>query len=767
MKLAPPTSADGRPDDRHARHKAKSLHHFFRVLRHTRPHRRLLVPAIACIIIVAMSYSASIAAILPVLQAIIRPEGVPTWVYRTIAERRLKADLAVFTRDDGETVHPSFDPAVILWRFHDDSPLKTLVRSSELPILITQVGDAAMDEGRVASHILRSLADRPEEDATRITYVPRARASQADAARSVETPLRHVGAAWRMARWAAAKLPESRDARDKLKALAMILAGMFTIQLIGGSARFAGEYLIAVVAGRTLVGIRRQMYRKVLRLPVSFFARHGTSDVMSRFVQDSQAIYRGLTYIFSQSIREPLKAIGVFGVALYLNWRITLTAAIGAPVAILIIRAFGRRIRKRSRRLLEGYSRMLTALEGALLGIRVVKGYGGESYERRHLYAVDWHMFRQQAGIEKIDALTSPLFEVLGYFFGALVTLYFANQVMTHRLDAEEFMLMVVCLGAMFDPVRKLSNFYNRIQQANAAAERVFELIDMPDEKSSAAARALPPLSNAIEFRNVTFAYPGANRPAVVDVSFTVQRGERIAIVGPNGSGKTTLLSLLMRFFDPIEGAILFDGVDIRTASLNSLRAQFGLVTQDAVVFADTVANNIAYGDPPLLWKLNLRKRRPDRPYAAQNGDARVISAARAAYADEFISRMPQGYDTHVGEHGATLSGGQKQRLAIARAILANAPILIFDEATSQIDSDSEQKIHDALERFMVDRTAFIIAHRFSTIQTADRIIVMDQGRIIAAGSHAELLASCAFYRTLFETQLQRPESSRGAAGPV
>jgi subfamily B ATP-binding cassette protein MsbA len=369
-------------------------------------------------------------------------------------------------------------------------------------------------------------------------------------------------------------------------------------------------------------------------------------------------------------------------------------------------------------------------------------------------------MFRAQAGIERIEAFTSPLFEVIGYLFGAGVTVYFADQVISGRLEAGEFMLIIVCLAAMFDPVRKLSGFYNRIERANAAAERIFEIIDLPDEQSGGSGAELAPLERAIEFRDVSFTYPGAERPAVCGFSLRVRRGERVAVVGPNGSGKTTLLSLVMRFFEPDSGAILFDGVNVADASLSSLRRQIGLVTQDSVIFADTIRNNIAYGAPSLLWKLNVQQRHPRRRIPGLNGDAAIIAAARAAYADDFITQLPQGYDTVVGEHGATLSGGQKQRLSIARAILANAPILIFDEATSQIDSDSEQKIHDALERFLEDRTAFIIAHRFSTILQADRIVVMDQGRVVDSGRHEELLPRCGLYRVLFETQLQPPAPS-------
>jgi len=300
-----------------------------------------------------------------------------------------------------------------------------------------------------------------------------------------------------------------------------------------------------------------------------------------------------------------------------------------------------------------------------------------------------------------------------------------------------ELMVRLVCLVAIFEPVRKLSTVYPKLQRANAAAERVFALIDSPSEYAEEAGRPrIAPLRATIELDEVTFTYPNSNRPAVKGVSLQVKKGEFIALVGPNGSGKTTLVSLLPRFFPMDSGRILIDGQDINKSSLRSLREQFSLITQESVIFPDTVRSNIAYG----------------RPDATQ---AEIEAAARKAFADDFIRQMPDGYDTVVGEHGATLSGGQRQRLAIARAILRDAPILIFDEATSQVDPESEMKIHQALDAFLKDRTAFVIAHRYSTVSDADRIVVMDEGQLVAVGPHEQLLKSCPLYRRLYETQFR------------
>jgi ABC-type multidrug transport system fused ATPase/permease subunit len=497
------------------------------------------------------------------------------------------------------------------------------------------------------------------------------------------------------------------------------------------------------------------MYYRVLSLPLARFQARGASDLTSRFVQDSQDIYRGLEFVFAKTLREPLKAMFAFAAAMIIDPRITLITVVAAPLAALLIRRFGKIIRRANKRLLEGYARMLAALEGSLTGIRVVKGYTMENYERRHLHAVDQQMLKQQLKIARTEALASPVFETIGRLIATGAILYFAHLMLEDRMDPARFATLAACMAAIFDPIRKMSSFYNRIQQANAAVDRVFEVIDMPDEMATAPSRLpLPPMEKNIRFQNVRFTYPGSDTPALDGIDLTVEHGERVAFVGPNGSGKTTLLSVLMRFYEPEKGTVLFDGKDVREYSITSLRRQMSLITQDTVIFADTIANNIAYGDETLLRRVVLRERHPERSYRSDGERERVVAAAKAAYADEFIREKPQGYDTGVGEHGTTLSGGQKQRIAIARAILRNAPIFIFDEATSQIDAESEQKIHDAVERFLEGRTALIIAHRISTILQANRIVVMDRGRVVDVGRHEELIGRCQLYQTLYRTQI-------------
>jgi subfamily B ATP-binding cassette protein MsbA len=408
---------------------------------------------------------------------------------------------------------------------------------------------------------------------------------------------------------------------------------------------------------------------------------------------------------------------------------------VGAPFVMALVIIFGKKMKKATRKSLMAGSQMLAKLQEAMAGLRVVKVYNRHDYENERFRIINTRLLKQLLKKSKVDAATMPLMEIFGMMAGSAALIMGAYWISSGEMDSQEFFGLLILLGAAAESARKTSDVWNKIQEANAAAERVFAVIDSPVEYEKPGAVELQPLKRKIEFRNIVFTYPGSQRPALNRINLSIEAGHNIAMVGPNGSGKTTLANLLPRFYDPDSGQVLIDGTDICEVTLASLRRQIGMVTQNVVTFNDTIAANIAYGKPDATRE-------------------EIMDAAKRSFAHEFIDPLPKGYDTVIGEESTGLSGGQMQRIIIARAILKNPAILIFDEATSQVDAESEAKIHKAIEEIMQDRTSIIIAHRFSTVISADVIVVMDDGQIVAQGQHEELIRTCRLYQSLYETQL-------------
>jgi ATP-binding cassette subfamily B protein/subfamily B ATP-binding cassette protein MsbA len=470
---------------------------------------------------------------------------------------------------------------------------------------------------------------------------------------------------------------------------------------------------------------------------------------MARFTNDMEILGAGLKTLFGRVVAEPLRAIACILVATWISWQLTLLFVILVPAGLLVLTNIARTMKRATRRLLERMSTIYRILQETFLGIRVVKAFTMEPYERRRFRAATREYYNKAMLVVQIDAAASPVIEVLGVagivlalLAGSFLVLtktthLFGFRMIAQPMEAETLLQLYAFLAAVADPVRKLSSVYTRIQSGAAASDRIFSFLDRtPKVVGDSDGPILRRHRLSIEFRDVCFSYqPGS--PILTNVHFAVQHGETVALVGKNGCGKSTLVGLIPRFYDPDHGSIFIDGQDIRRVHLRRLRKQIGIVTQDTVLFDDTIYNNIRYG--------NRRATREE-----------VEAAARKAYAHDFITKLPHGYDTKLGETTWRPSGGQKQRIALARAILRDPSILILDEFTSQTDSEDEVLIHRALRDFMKGRTSFVITHRLNTLEIADRIVVLHAGRIEAIGTHADLLRTCPTYQRLHEAHFQR-----------
>lgn len=515
---------------------------------------------------------------------------------------------------------------------------------------------------------------------------------------------------------------------EKLALLPWMMFGLLSLRAF---ANFSANFAMRWLARRVVEALRLDAFRHMMALPVTFFDANSVGVLTAKLTYDTETVAHASTKVFATLIRDTLTIIGLLGYMLYLDWRMTAAFVTIMPVILLYMRQMTPKVRVASRAVQDSMGAMTQTIEEAVVGQRVVKIFGGMDYENERFTAVTGLNRRMMIRLGRISGTNSMVVEIFAAMALSGVVFYSVG-----RFSAGEFAAFLSAVLMLIPPVKSITSLNEEIQMGVTGAQSVFELLDRELEKEEGTDRfARTP--GQIKFQNVTLRYESAKRNALSNINIEIKPGEKVALVGKSGGGKTSLVNLLPRFYDTQQGEILLDGVNIRDFSLPSLRAQFALVSQDVILFNDSVRNNIAYG--------------------ALRGvsDAEVIRAAEAAHAWEFIQQLPLGLQSEIGDRGVRLSGGQRQRLAIARAILKNAPILLLDEATSALDTESEQHVQAALDGLMQNRTTLIIAHRLSTIENADRILVMEKGEIVESGTHQTLLALGGHYAKLYQKQFQ------------
>ncbi len=521
--------------------------------------------------------------------------------------------------------------------------------------------------------------------------------------------------------------------------LVLLPLALFIIFLGRGIFTFFQEYLMQSASQKLVMHLRNGLYSRSLELPMGYFGKNSSGEMISKVINDVTALQNLLIFTVKDLFKEGATALALLGVAFWRRWDLTLISITVLPLALYGVGTLGKRMRRISKRAQEKISLITEFLSESYAGVKIIKAFCRQSAETGRFEEITREYYRDNMRATRVSQFAALIMETVGGLGIAFVIWYGARLIISGAMTAGDFTSFLTAIFLVYTPAKRLAQINIGVQQARPPLERIQKLLAEPGEKDGT--EDIPPIRRSIDFGNVSFIYPSARQKALQGINLRISKGEIIAIVGKSGGGKTTLANLLPRFYVPTEGTVRIDDVDISTATFASLRGQFGIVTQEVILFNDTIAANIAYGKP---------------------GAAReeIVAAAQAAYAHDFIAELPRGYDTMIGERGMRLSGGQRQRLSIARAILKNPPILILDEATSSLDTASEMMVQKALENLMANRTTIVIAHRLSTVKKADRILVLEKGRIAESGSHRELYARDGVYKALYDLQFSSQETA-------
>ena len=522
--------------------------------------------------------------------------------------------------------------------------------------------------------------------------------------------------------------------------LTYIALSVVVIFLFRGFFFYGQSYLISYVGQRVVIDIRREVFKKIQRLSMAFYDKNKTGTIMSYVTNDVNALQTGLVDNIVEMITEGVILVASIVAMIYLDWKLFLFSLCTFPVVIMFIDFFGKKIRASGGKIQGATADLTSVLQEVVSSARVIKSFVREDYEIERFEAQNMHNFRAQMKYVKLSATLTPTIEFIAAIGVTMILWFGGNSVIDGDITAGALVAFLTYAVNISNPIKRLSRVIANIQKALAAADRVFDVLDLPELiQNKPNAQLLPHVKGSVSFNNVSFAY-NTDEPILDDVSFSATPGQVVALVGPSGAGKSTVASLLPRFYDVTGGSIVIDGLDIRDVTMESLREQVGIVPQETMLFNGSVYDNILYG------RLDATEEE-------------VMAASKAANAHNFITELPNGYDTQLGDRGVNISGGQRQRIAIARAILKNPQILILDEATSALDTESERVVQEALDRLMVGRTSFVIAHRLSTIKNADKILVMEKGKIVEEGNHDELMAKDGLYAHLYQIQYRNKEA--------